>query len=676
MTNERLKSIGNSMLGIVVFLAFSVLCIICIKGTVWMGEHAMQWLLNAASLVFVLDLIIIFPLAMFRRLRPWVGVALYSSSFLFGLATWFLGLLLTYSLWGLPATVVGVLLMGGGVVVTGLLAALFEGVWPGLMWLIIYIVGTFGTRAIGMRLTNVCETKADQRPSSARKGSGMPGWLRWILILPVALIAYFAVQVGVGLASEMIPYPDSVQDMVSQFLNSFVGPWILVYAGAKVAPRGKALHAAIGLAVLFGALTVALNLMIPATWWLASTSVITLAMVVATCLQVAHQERNRSREQVGLPSEMMDAKKYTSEPAKTKTLPGRLLCFVSSALSKLRSTPASCAGDSIPDLDPDEYDEKVIAGFKAMKDALNRQQKALKHGTFLKWVAVVAMLLMGVLLLIGISDRHYVTSVPVSAFDGKGPTSLVYRIGKWIGQPEAIRLGGQGGPPRELPTDQTKRSGDGMSVPLERSRYGSGREPIAEIRLRAAKGEAEAQFRLGCVYLIDDSYDGVPKDTDEAVKWFRRAAVQGHADAQYALGQGHRFGQYAVQDDYEAVKWLREAAEQGHADAQFSLGFMLSKTKEDDPFFNNDKEAAKWYLEAALQGNRFAQRNIGRMYRDGEGTIQNDVEAYAWAIVAASNDTRELLEIMESDSRMEPIRFRAQARAKELAEEIDSKKKQ
>jgi len=299
---ERLKGIGNIILGLVMILALSVLVIMFIKGSVWMGEHVMQWLINAASLVLVLDLIIFLPLAIFRRLRPLVGLALYISSYLFGLVTWFLGLLLTYTLWGLAATVVGLVLAGVGVVVMGILATLFKGMWPELMWLIIYLVVTFGTRAIGLRLTMFGEPKTGEEPTSSSKGSGMPDWLRWVLMLPAALIAYFAIQVGVGLASEMIPYPDSVQNLVSQFLNSVVGPWAFVYTGAKLAPQGRALYAAIGLAVLFGVFAGAITVMVlvirPTThsaWWIAGTSVISLAMVVASCLQVAREEGNKSQ---------------------------------------------------------------------------------------------------------------------------------------------------------------------------------------------------------------------------------------------------------------------------------------------------------------------------------------------------------------------------------------------
>ena len=56
---------------------------------------------------------------------------------------------------------------------------------------------------------------------------------------------------------------------------------------------------------------------------------------------------------------------------------------------------------------------------------------------------------------------------------------------------------------------------------------------LAELRGRAEKGEASAQYFLGDMY---DFGRGVAKDEVEAVKWFRKAADQGNPDAQHNLG--------------------------------------------------------------------------------------------------------------------------------------------
>ena len=60
---------------------------------------------------------------------------------------------------------------------------------------------------------------------------------------------------------------------------------------------------------------------------------------------------------------------------------------------------------------------------------------------------------------------------------------------------------------------------------------------------------------------------GVARDYAEAAKWYRKAAEQGHADAQYFLGSLYYNGQGVAQDEAEAERWFRKAAVQGHTKA-------------------------------------------------------------------------------------------------------------
>lgn len=93
-------------------------------------------------------------------------------------------------------------------------------------------------------------------------------------------------------------------------------------------------------------------------------------------------------------------------------------------------------------------------------------------------------------------------------------------------------------------------------------------EDIQTLIEKAKDGDPEAQFYLGRRYYKGQ---GVPQDNVEGAKWSRKAAEQGHADAQLALGLT---GLGVPQDYAEAVKWYRLAAEQGDAAAQSNLGFM------------------------------------------------------------------------------------------------------
>lgn len=65
----------------------------------------------------------------------------------------------------------------------------------------------------------------------------------------------------------------------------------------------------------------------------------------------------------------------------------------------------------------------------------------------------------------------------------------------------------------------------------------------------------------------------------EAVKWYRKAAAQGDAEAQNYLGTCYAQGEGVPKDMVEAVKWSRKAADQGYADAQYNLGFAYAQGK-------------------------------------------------------------------------------------------------
>lgn len=118
----------------------------------------------------------------------------------------------------------------------------------------------------------------------------------------------------------------------------------------------------------------------------------------------------------------------------------------------------------------------------------------------------------------------------------------------------------------------------------------------------------------------------------EAAKWFRNAADQGNADAQYYLGQMFRSGQGILQGYSEAARWFRKAAEQGHVLAQYILGLMNSMGQ---GVPQDLSEAERWFRKAAEQGHDDAQSNLGVMYITGTAVSRDYVLAHMWFILAA-----------------------------------------
>ena len=56
---------------------------------------------------------------------------------------------------------------------------------------------------------------------------------------------------------------------------------------------------------------------------------------------------------------------------------------------------------------------------------------------------------------------------------------------------------------------------------------------------------------------------GVGRDEAQAIAWFRKAADQGGAQAQFNLDLMYRDGNGVQKDDTQAAEWFRKAADQG-----------------------------------------------------------------------------------------------------------------
>jgi hypothetical protein len=76
---------------------------------------------------------------------------------------------------------------------------------------------------------------------------------------------------------------------------------------------------------------------------------------------------------------------------------------------------------------------------------------------------------------------------------------------------------------------------------------------LTTIRAEAEAGNAKAQAKLGDYYRSNSDF------TNAAV-WYRKAAEQGDADAQFSLASCYLAGQGVAKNSQEAAKWLRAAA--------------------------------------------------------------------------------------------------------------------
>lgn len=90
-------------------------------------------------------------------------------------------------------------------------------------------------------------------------------------------------------------------------------------------------------------------------------------------------------------------------------------------------------------------------------------------------------------------------------------------------------------------------------------------EKLKAIVMEAINGKPEAQYTVGII--LFKGMLGTSKDYPEAFKWFKKAAEQKFAIAQFLVGECYLSGTGVTKDYIQAVKWLEKAASQGNKDA-------------------------------------------------------------------------------------------------------------
>jgi len=111
-------------------------------------------------------------------------------------------------------------------------------------------------------------------------------------------------------------------------------------------------------------------------------------------------------------------------------------------------------------------------------------------------------------------------------------------------------------------------------------------------------------------------------DYKKAIAEWRGPAVAGDADAQFNMGQAYKLGRGVTADLAQAEEWYRKAALQGHPQAEENYGLTL--------FENNKRaQAAEWLQKSASRGEARAQYVLGTMYFNGDGVTKDWVRAYA-----------------------------------------------
>ena len=156
----------------------------------------------------------------------------------------------------------------------------------------------------------------------------------------------------------------------------------------------------------------------------------------------------------------------------------------------------------------------------------------------------------------------------------------------------------------------------------------------SELYPKAAKGDLAAQYAIGYKY---ETGQGLKLSPLDAMKWYRKSAMKGHAASQYRFGE-----MYLSKNKTQALKWIQKAAENGNIEAQLRLGHLYLWNN--IGITCNNETAFKWFLMAAQQGNTEAQILIGDAYQGGEWGIDiNQKEAEKWYLKAAESGNPEAM---------------------------------
>lgn len=143
---EKIKSIGYSVLGILIMGAFFLLAYLFFTGGIALGIKILPWLFNITGFVFLVDILILLPLLMLNKTRSITSIGLLISSYIFGVTLWFWGLILTFYYWGFLAVIIGLFIFGVGVVPIALLATIINTEWSLVGQIILMILFTYGSR--------------------------------------------------------------------------------------------------------------------------------------------------------------------------------------------------------------------------------------------------------------------------------------------------------------------------------------------------------------------------------------------------------------------------------------------------------------------------------------------------------------------------------------------------
>jgi TPR repeat protein len=138
----------------------------------------------------------------------------------------------------------------------------------------------------------------------------------------------------------------------------------------------------------------------------------------------------------------------------------------------------------------------------------------------------------------------------------------------------------------------------------------------------AAQDDLDAQFRLAIMTLEGR---GCKPDVAGGKRKLRQAAQRGSSLAQNYMGEVYEYGLHdATMNLEEAFHWYKKATVQGHAEANYSLGLMFEEGRGTEV---NNQEAERCFRAAAEGGSGNGMVALARSIREGRSKPVDPDEA-------------------------------------------------
>jgi len=195
------------------------------------------------------------------------------------------------------------------------------------------------------------------------------------------------------------------------------------------------------------------------------------------------------------------------------------------------------------------------------------------------------------------------------------------------------------------------------------------RNSIAEFERQATNGSAEQMYCIGYYhYIVAGNKKAVDPDSDRhALKWFKKSAKLGLADAAYRVGEMYMKG-FGVSRDYElAVEWFLKSSQMGDHNSGASIADLFFKGKGFHgrytpyspewyreagklskrasgfgPIFThygkkNENRQFEFLKNSAKAGIVTAQHDLAYYYDTHDKLVKNEMNAAKWYEIAARN---------------------------------------